>query len=34
MLKAVTRSGDPVELSAGDSRAIAAALLALADQLD
>jgi hypothetical protein len=34
MLKAVTRSGDPVELTAVDSRTIAAALLAFAEQLD
>jgi hypothetical protein len=34
MLKAVTRFGDPVELSADESRAIAVALIALADRLD
>ena len=34
MLKAVTRFGDPVELVADDARAIAAALLSLADRLD
>jgi len=34
MLKAVTRFGDPVELTARDSRTIAAALLAFAEQLD
>lgn len=34
MLKAVTRFGDPVELVAGEARAIAEALLALADRLE
>ena len=34
MLKAVTRFGDPVELTAGDVRAIAAALLELAERLE
>ncbi len=34
MLKAVTSFGDPVELTADDARAIAAALLTLADRLE
>jgi hypothetical protein len=34
MLKAVTRFGDPVELTADDARAIAAALLTFADRLE
>ncbi len=34
MLKAVTRYGDPVELVADEARAVAAALLALADRLE
>ena len=34
MLKAVTTFGDPVELGADEARDIAAALLALAQQLD
>jgi hypothetical protein len=34
MLKAVTRYGDPVELTAGEARDIAAALLILADRLE
>ncbi len=34
MLKAVTRFADPVELSADEARAIAAALVALADRLE
>ena len=34
MLKAVTRFGDPVELSSDEAREIAAALLALADRLE
>jgi hypothetical protein len=34
MLKAVTRFGDSVELVADDARAIAAALVALADRLE
>ena len=33
MLKAVTKFGDPVELTADDARALATALRALADQL-
>jgi hypothetical protein len=34
MLKAVTRFGKPVELTAADSRAIASALLELAGRLE
>ena len=34
MLKAVTRFGDPVELVADEARAIAGALVALADRLE
>jgi hypothetical protein len=34
MLKAVTRFGDPVELTAGDARAIAAAVLELGERLE
>lgn len=34
MLKAVSRSGDPVELTADEARAIAAALLILAERLE
>jgi hypothetical protein len=34
MLKAVTKFGDPVELTADDARAIASALLALAERLE
>lgn len=34
MLKAVTKFGDPVELTAEDARAIASTLLALAKRLD
>ena len=34
MLKAVTKHGDPVELTATDARAIASTLLALADRLE
>ena len=34
MLKAVTKFGDPVELTADDARAIATALLALAQRLE
>lgn len=34
MLKAVTKFGDPVELSAGDARSIADALVLLANRLD
>lgn len=34
MLKAVTRFGDPVELTGASARTIAAALLDLADRLD
>lgn len=34
MLKAVTRFGDPVELTADAARDIAAALLALAERLE
>jgi hypothetical protein len=34
MLKAVTRFGDPVEMTAGDARATAAALLTLAERLE
>ena len=34
MLKAVTRFGDPVELTADEARAIANALLMLADRLE
>jgi len=34
MLKAVTRFGDPVELTAADARAVAAVLLELAGRLE
>jgi len=34
MLKAVTKSGDPVELTADEARAIAAALLMFAERLE
>jgi hypothetical protein len=34
MLKAVTRFGDPLELTAAAARAISAALLAFADRLE
>jgi hypothetical protein len=34
MLKAVTKSGDPVELSAGEARGLANALLKAADAMD
>lgn len=34
MLKAVTRFGDPVELTADEARALAASLTELADQLE
>src|SRR5262245_25339473 len=34
MLKAVTRFGDPVELTADDARAVAAALIGFAEQLE
>ncbi len=34
MLKAVTKSGDPVELTADDARDIARALLSLAERLE
>ncbi len=34
MLKAVTKFGDPVELTADDARAIATTLQALADRLE
>ena len=34
MLKAVTRFGDPVELTADEARAIAAALTAFAERLE
>lgn len=34
MLKAVTKFGDPVELSAGEVRTVAAALLELAERLE
>jgi hypothetical protein len=34
MFKAVTRFGDPVELTADEARAVAAALLALAERLE
>jgi len=34
MLKAVTKFGDPVELTADEARAIAAALLTLAERLE
>jgi len=34
MLKAATKSNDPVELTADDARAIASALLSLAQRLD
>ena len=33
MLKAVTKFGDPVELTADEARAVAAALLRLADRV-
>lgn len=34
MLKAVTKHGDPVELTADEARAVASALLALAERLE
>jgi len=34
MFKAVTRHGDPVELTAEEARSVAAALLTLAEQLE
>jgi hypothetical protein len=34
MLKAVTRFGDPVELSADEARAVAVSLAALADRME
>ncbi len=34
MLKAVTRFGDPVELTADEARAVAAALIEIADRLE
>jgi hypothetical protein len=34
MLKAVTRSGDPVELTATEARELASALLRMADEVE